>query len=1585
MNEKNNNIKFCPAGSSIQNDSLKIFNRKNSKEKNNLLINNNNIQYQKKSFELFSNNINNYSETKTIYEFFILSLIKNVNISKEASISLVYNFNKNNFIKLFSNNKSKENNSLLKWIKDIRNNFNKIQSILDNYYNDNEVKNLFFKIISIGLYSNNIEIIAITNSIIDFSIKRYKTDLDWFIAEGYLIYINNINCFSLKRFPLVKTLIEIIKGNESIFFQIVKRDIININLKEQITSFIDNIFCLNDESKESKLFKINLFYVLQEIYFDFNIPLKQKDIPLILNLITSGWMHNPYIFSNNEDNLININIDDDESKLKKTLLIIYQENTFSQYGINCICSINNLFLLLNNFGKMKNEDGPLIYKALVFQFINEFNNKYKKELFLNNFINFFFVNLKFPIDLFLSPYLDAISQNQVITLDDLNFFSIIISHPRFSCENAYEIIILLLDFSFNDILYTKCIIMIINLIFSLKLFWKNKSVYEKTENKLTSYIIEVLKIYHEQINKKRNNNGNYCYFLLEIVYCILIKKFGNVNNNVVKCLIDEIEEYRKINSKNPKELLKLLWEYDIYDDVILTLEEKYFNNNNYNIANNKNNNNKNNAINSIGKEDLKTNNCIIFQKVKKINVFNRDKNKDRNNIKIIIKPNKSPQNSSKETKQKVLNDLKRINEIKKNQILLEKQKNEKENLLKKKELETKQRLMKIFIKRGLILGVSKNKNQRPYSYDMEKRGGFLLEEGEGELMYPYENLFHKRKNVKMKLDNLLIYNKYKFIVDYFEEETREIKGIEALNLKYKNKIKLLYNKLVDNHDTISKSSLLKYLREKNISNKEFTLDELSLCVKNAFPDKNLMCFNENEFKKLLIIISYYFMTKYNKMFTLCESYYNFLKIILDNLKDNENWKNNKYLKIKHFLKSKLDINSGHINSLLPPGFKVVPKTNIYFYKQFPKKLKGLFSESVIISYSILDDIILKALKCKHGILENYVKIEKKYDIGIESDNVKPWSQDLMIAYSSLPKDDGDIGVEVADILEEGLKGLSLGHHLENVEKIHNYSKNCEKDKIKKIKLKKSKLYINNNKKDISEIKNIKEIKGVKEMKKEFKINIEKKRKNEETKNNIREDNKRKKSTKSSKSNKSSQSNKNKSKIYKTNINELKLKDNNNQKEKNKRKQPEERISNNIRVIKEKNKIKMFLLEQNKKIKEELEKIKYERKKRMKLLKKRNHSENSIMPKINLNYFIENKEYIELDKRLLLNVQNIAENNSKINYYLNRYDNHLKLIFEFYHKVGLNTIASINSTDSNWLYFNEYKEFLINFGILNVFISKQQMNFIFKRLSRQNNTYLKDKNTSTENKGVDYNNFHIKPYLTFNDFRMSLLLVLILSNMESDNIQIMKTDYQKLNERLVQLFFEYLEFVIPYFRRDIEDMINQRRKMNNKNYKDWKIKKKNDLLNMFNELYLDINDYSILLKKIKSKSDILPSFGETKLTKVLSEKKIINKSNSKNSFVKNNKDKNNKNILKLKYSKTFNEKRKNKKQNDKNEKPSIKDKKNLRDIKKRNNLENNEELKSIDFSLSYTISTNRDKEINSIETNIYTDANIINKSELIKEK
>jgi len=315
-----------------------------SKIKNkNILFNNDNQNQHQNIIDIYPNNLQNYSETKSIYQFFILSLLKNTNISKETAVSIIYNFDKNNFIRIFLNNKDYNKqkinlNLLLNWIKDIKNNYNIIENIFE-ISNIQEMRNNFYKIISIGLYTNNIEIIAITNSIIKISTTKIKIDLDWFITEGYLIYINNINLFPLIRISLIECLIEIIKQNEKIFFQIITNDLTNNILKEQITLFIQNIFSVKDDKILFNILKKKFFIILEEIYFDYNLSLKQKDIPLILNLITFGWYNNPNIF-NSEDNNKN-----EDLKLKNILLIIFQENIINKYGINCIISIINLFIL----------------------------------------------------------------------------------------------------------------------------------------------------------------------------------------------------------------------------------------------------------------------------------------------------------------------------------------------------------------------------------------------------------------------------------------------------------------------------------------------------------------------------------------------------------------------------------------------------------------------------------------------------------------------------------------------------------------------------------------------------------------------------------------------------------------------------------------------------------------------------------------------------------------------------------------------------------------------------------------------------------------------------------------------------------------------------------------------------------------------------------------------------------------------------------------------------------------------------------------------------------------------------------------
>ena len=263
-------------------------------------------------------------------------------------------------------------------------------------------------------------------------------------------------------------------------------------------------------------------------------------------MIAYGWINNPDIFNDENNN----------NSIKNILLIIFKDNSFNKYGINFICSVINLFILLDKFGKLKNQNGPLIYKSLVHQFINQYENELKKELFLDNFINFFFTNLKFPIDLFLSPYINKLTKIENFSLNDFNFISLIISHPRFTCENAFDIICLLLDYSFKDNFYTKCITMVINLIFNMNLLSKNRKIYEKSISKFSLYINDVLNIFKENI--VQNNINDFKRNLLEISYVLITKKFGNLNDNIKENLINCIETYRKINNKNSKELLRLL-------------------------------------------------------------------------------------------------------------------------------------------------------------------------------------------------------------------------------------------------------------------------------------------------------------------------------------------------------------------------------------------------------------------------------------------------------------------------------------------------------------------------------------------------------------------------------------------------------------------------------------------------------------------------------------------------------------------------------------------------------------------------------------------------------------------------------------------------------------------------------------------------------------------------------------------------------------------------------------------------------------------------------------------------------------------
>ena len=183
------------------------------------------------------------------------------------------------------------------------------------------------------------------------------------------------------------------------------------------------------------------------------------------------------------------------------------------------------------------------------------------------------------------------------------------------------------------------------------------------------------------------------------------------------------------------------------------------------------------------------------------------------------------------------------------------------------------------------------------------------------------------------------------------------------------------------------------------------------------------------------------MTKRRKNYSLYEAYYNFLKKIINDFDVNINWKYKKYINILKHLKNNLDSKTGEISVLLPPGFKIVQKTEIIQKSKIPKPMLKNFTESYVICLSLVNDLISNILNTD-GILEKFLKVKKVYDIEIELTTVHNSTENLMIAYSLLPKDLEKFGIDAADVLENNLRNRDWG--LVQA-KIGNY----EKEKIKK--------------------------------------------------------------------------------------------------------------------------------------------------------------------------------------------------------------------------------------------------------------------------------------------------------------------------------------------------------------------------------------------------------------------------------------------------------------------------------------------------------------------------------------------------------
>ena len=128
--------------------------------------------------------------------------------------------------------------------------------------------------------------------------------------------------------------------------------------------------------------------------------------------------------------------------------------------------------------------------------------------------------------------------------------------------------------------------------------------------------------------------------------------------------------------------------------------------------------------------------------------------------------------------------------------------------------------------------------------------------------------------------------------------------------------------------------------------------------------------------------------------------------------------------------------------------------------------------------------------------------------------------------------------------------------------------------------------------------------------------------------------------------------------------------------------------------------------------------------------------------------------------------------------------------------------------------NEFKQFLINFAVLGLLVSTDQMNWIFNKISKSK---LEKKERQS--------------YLDFDDFQVTLILLAIFSRFAERSRKILPNDLNSTNGETVEYFFKFLGFKIPFNKLEMENFINDRRALTMKN-----------LLELQRKIKTNVNDY-----------------------------------------------------------------------------------------------------------------------------------------------
>ena len=1072
------------------------------------------------------------------------------------------------------------------------------------------------------------------------------------------------------------------------------------------------------------------------------------------------------------------------------------------------------FRLMNFLGKIKEENAPKLYKFFVFRIQENFEDSYYREASLINFLNAFSNDQNIPIEIMLKPYLQQMlipKSLEKINTFDLAFIDKITKYPRFNQEFMYSIIELYFSLFLNYQQYSRYAHEKINE------FIDKGMLLEEHYDLCVKFIKSSIKAF---IRKPAD-----CY-IMNLSFELINLKINKINSKLEKDVIEANKYFRAENNTYSSSLLSMLWFYDSHDDVIMCLEEKY---------------------------------SKRYDPV----------------IKTVINVN-----SIREVTNKPKDYLLFIKKKKELEEQLKKEKEEKEKIIKhKKEEELKKKLQERALevvkkKRNSIEDSSKQANDNNFKEIIENKQSKYVKENSINNNIQVNNVFLTSnipnnkivfhpliKEENTIIDNTLNFNislidKNKFILS--KEENREKIAIDALTKQYNKNTWYYFNKYLSDikKKEINRPNILRFIRDLGFTDSLLNLEEMSNAIRTQF-DYPILNFSFDQFVNFLVVIANIIFSKIDKTNTVSQNFESILKLMFiphsfTLTKPQE--------KIKDVLNQKLINSTGSGIISLPPGFAIKEASKLdYSYTTNKDFIAKFLKESQIISIDILEEIISKITKSH--IVEPFINIKINKEIQV-TDTIPKWPYSIFnSSLKSLPEEvitikemkDNQAHIEIiGNLLNDILKALDLGKTSldksfliipRGAEKEFNTS--LEQLSITEI-----------NKEQKRRLRN-------QFLKKELQ---ESKQKAEELKLQKADETKKQKELEKKQL---------EDKLFKEKEEKIRIKNELLEKKKMRKEEEVKKIREN-REIEEKQKKELkekedvFLKEQKVKLKNQFKFIK----EKNELLQIINiEAYNQQIPKVEIQkVFSKKASFYKFDSQLNETIEGLLSKND-ISDVFNLYESHIKTIFQVYSTISNN---KFNFTCSeNTIREKEFKEFVNDFSLSGLFVTIDQVAYIFKKLSKRNNGEKED-----------------IFFLKYNDFKLALIYLLIYSKyVPKGKYDINQEMINKVNSNSLTSLFELLNLQLPFYKLEVEQLITELRSLSAKDKLTNQIKFKKEKYDQYVEAEKPARIKK--LKKIKKE----PSQNEVKYELLMKEAKSKSPIKDKSSDEKNNSINSNKDIVK----------------------------------------------------------------------------------------